>query len=50
MKNNVRLDDGDAVPMGDGGFVICQRDEYGVAHTVFVTGADLRQLKAAAGE
>lgn len=47
MKNNIKLGDGDAVPMGDGVFVLCQRDELGVPQNVVVKRDDLERLLAA---
>ncbi|MBV1690870.1 hypothetical protein KRR38_25120 [Novosphingobium sp. G106] len=47
MQNNIKLGDGDAVPMGDGVFVVCQRDERGVPHSVVITRGDLERLLAA---
>ncbi|HUD29817.1 MAG TPA: hypothetical protein VMQ93_13165 [Novosphingobium sp.] len=48
MKNDVKLNDGEAQHMGDGAFVLLQRDERGRAQHVVVTEDDLRRLLALA--
>lgn len=43
-KGPVNLSDGEAQPMGEGVFVVMQRDEYGKAHSVALTTEDIRLL------
>jgi len=40
----VNLHNGEAQPMGDGLFVVMQRDEYGKAHSVALSAEDIRLL------
>lgn len=45
MKNEITLDHGSAQPMGDGIYVICQHDEYGIAQSVVVSLTDLKRIQ-----
>jgi hypothetical protein len=49
MNTEMKLTDGVAEHMGNGVFVLCQRDENGVANSVVVTLSDLRRLQEAEG-
>ena len=42
------LSNGEANYMGDGFFLICQRDEYGASQSVGLSADDLRAMLAAA--
>lgn len=50
MMTNLQLADGVAEYMGDGVFVLAQKDERGSAQSVVVTVEDLRRLTAALGQ
>jgi hypothetical protein len=47
FQQQIDLADGVAVPMGEGVFVICQKDERGAAQSVVLTGEDLTRLVGA---
>ena len=44
MATDIQLDDGAAQHMGDGVFVLCQRDEHGTQQSVTLTREDLERL------
>lgn len=44
MTTDIKLNDGVAQDMGEGGYVIQQRAEDGVAHSVVITRTDLELL------
>ncbi|WP_354289119.1 hypothetical protein [Sphingomonas sp. UYEF23] len=43
---NIHLSDGEAADMGEGSFVVMQRDEYGKAQSVFITAEDRARMDA----
>ena len=45
--SNTTLNDGVAVDMGDGCYVIMQQGEGGVVHSVFITAQDRARMDAA---
>ena len=44
MTTDIRLNDGTAQYMGEGVFVLCQRDEHGTPQSVTLTREDLERL------
>lgn len=44
----VVLNDGEAMDMGDGNFMIFQTDEYGKVHSILLTEKDRQHLAALA--
>lgn len=48
MTIMMELQDGEADYMGDGFFLVCQRDEYGEVQSVGLSADDLRAMLAAA--
>jgi hypothetical protein len=47
LNNEVKIEDGQAIHMGEGAFAILQKDEYGKAHSVVLSRGDLEALLAA---
>lgn len=47
MPNMIELKDGEADYMGDGIFLVCQRDEHGAGQSVGLSEDDLRAMLAA---
>lgn len=47
VQERIALNDGEAADMGEGVFVVMQKDEKGAAQSVVLTKGDLEQLLAA---
>ena len=47
MPNVIELQDGEANYMGDGFYLVCQRDEQGAGQSVGLSEDDLRAMLAA---
>lgn len=43
--DEIKLVDGVAVRMGDGAYVVQQRDEYGAVHSTYLRAEDLQTLQ-----
>jgi len=44
LMDTILLEDGHALNMGEGRYVVTQHDEYGVAQTVSLAAADIQSM------